>query len=72
MILVGGTSRIPLLRELLRTECGFDEARLNASVNADEAVARGAAVFAAVATASAAAQLDGGGHRSIFARFASN
>lgn len=47
MLLVGGTSRIPLISEMLIAQCGFDEAKLNKNVNADEAVARGAALLGA-------------------------
>jgi molecular chaperone DnaK (HSP70) len=47
VLLVGGISRIPLISELLITEVGFHEQKLNSSINADEAVARGAAVLAA-------------------------
>ena len=46
VLLVGGTSRIPLVSELLMSEVGFEKRKLNRSVNADEAVARGAAIFA--------------------------
>jgi molecular chaperone DnaK (HSP70) len=35
------------MSDLLVTKVGFEEHKLNASVNADEAVARGAAVLAA-------------------------
>jgi molecular chaperone DnaK (HSP70) len=47
VLLVGGISRIPLVSELLVTEVGFHEQKLNSTINADEVVARGAAVLAA-------------------------
>ena len=47
VLLVGGTSRIPLLSDLLVSEVGFSEHKINKSVNEDEVVAAGAAVYAA-------------------------
>ena len=47
VLLVGGSSKIPLVSELLVNQLGFPVHKLNRSVSADEAVARGAAVFAA-------------------------
>ena len=46
-MLVGGSSKIPLVSELLINQIGVPAEKLNRSINADEAVARGAAVFAA-------------------------
>lgn len=43
--MVGGSSRIPLFHRLLKAE--FDVKRLNFSIDADEAVARGATLRAA-------------------------
>jgi heat shock protein 1/8 len=48
IVLVGGSSRIPKVRELLQNF--FDGKELNRSMNADEAVAYGAAAYAAVLT----------------------
>ena len=45
--MVGGTSRIPALSDLLISEIEFPEHKLNKSVNEDEVVAAGAAVYAA-------------------------
>ena len=45
--MVGGTSRIPMLSNLLISEVGFTKGQLNRSLNEDEAVAYGAAVYAA-------------------------
>jgi L1 cell adhesion molecule like protein len=45
IVLVGGSTRIPKVRELLQNY--FDGKELNKSINADEAVAYGAAVHAA-------------------------
>ena len=44
VLLVGGSSRIPMVRDLLYREFG---ARLNQSINPEEAVAYGATVRAA-------------------------
>ncbi|XP_065210391.1 heat shock 70 kDa protein II-like isoform X2 [Planococcus citri] len=46
VVLVGGSSRIPKVRKMLRDI--FDEKELNNSINPDEAVAYGAAVHAAI------------------------
>lgn len=46
VILVGGSTRIPRIRSILRNH--FDGKQLNCSINADEAVACGAAVQAAM------------------------
>lgn len=48
VVLVGGSTRIPKIRQLLMEY--FDGKRLNESVNPDEAVAYGAAVQAAILT----------------------
>ena len=45
--MVGGASRIPMLSDLLISEVGFTNEQLNRSLNEDEAVAYGAAVYAA-------------------------
>ena len=45
--MVGGTSRIPALSDMLVSEVGFSEHKLNKTVNEDEVVAAGAAVYAA-------------------------
>lgn len=45
--MVGGTSKIPLVHELLVSEVGFERKILNNSVSAEEAVVRGAAIRAA-------------------------
>ena len=45
--MVGGTSKIPLVSELLVSEVGFDRNILNFSVSAEEAVVRGASIRAA-------------------------
>ena len=46
--MVGGTSRIPLIAELLLSKVGFTKEQINlGSMNPDEAVARGAAILAA-------------------------
>ena len=45
--MVGGVSRIPMVAEMLITEVGFDEDKLNRSLSEDEAVVNGAAVYAA-------------------------
>lgn len=44
--MVGGVSRIPLIAEMLVTEVGFDEGKLNRSLSEDEAVVSGAAIYA--------------------------
>ena len=46
VVLIGGSSRIPKIREMLKTM--FPKAYLNCSVNPDEAVACGAAIQAAI------------------------
>uniref|UniRef100_A0A7S3NHL2 Heat shock protein 70 n=1 Tax=Aureoumbra lagunensis TaxID=44058 RepID=A0A7S3NHL2_9STRA len=46
IVLVGGSTRIPRVREMLQNE--FNGKKPNASINADEAVAYGAAVQAAI------------------------
>jgi len=46
VVLVGGSTRIPKIRKLLKTF--FDDKELNMSINPDEAVAYGAAVQAAI------------------------
>lgn len=48
VVLVGGSSRIPKIRQLLKDF--FDNKELNLSINPDEAIAYGAAVQAAVLT----------------------
>ena len=58
VLLVGGSSKIPLVSELLVNQLGFPVHKLNHSVNADEAVARGAAVFAAQLSDRCPVQLD--------------
>ena len=45
--MVGGVSRIPMVADLLITEVGFEEHKLNRSICEDEAVVNGAAVYAA-------------------------
>jgi len=50
VLLVGATSRIPLIEDLLITQVGFESSQINKSVNADEVVARGAAILAAQGT----------------------
>lgn len=46
--MVGGTSRIPLITELLISKVGFTREKLNlGSMNPDEAVAKGATLLAA-------------------------
>jgi len=48
VLLVGGTSRIPLVRRMLVEEAGFDRpGQVDSSLECDTAVARGAAVYAA-------------------------
>ena len=44
VLLVGGTSKIPLVSELLVSELGFTIQKLNRSVAAEEAIALGAAI----------------------------
>ena len=44
VLLVGGTSKIPLVSELLVSELGFPMRKLNRSVDAEEAIALGAAI----------------------------
>lgn len=51
IILVGGTTRIPKVKEMLRTF--FNGKKLNESLNPDEAVAYGAAVQASILTGDA-------------------
>lgn len=48
IVLVGGSTRIPKVQELLRNF--FNGRELNKSINPDEAVAYGAAVQAAILT----------------------
>ena len=45
--MVGGTSKIPLVSDLLVSEVGFDRDIINFSVSAEEAVVRGASIRAA-------------------------
>lgn len=45
--MVGGISRVPMIADLLIAEVRFDEKKLNRSVCPDEAVVKGAAVYAA-------------------------
>lgn len=42
--MVGGTSLVPLVKELLSSELGFPIQKLNRSIAADEAIALGAAI----------------------------
>ncbi len=56
IILVGGSTRIPKIQELLSTY--FDGKELNKSVNQDEAVAYGAAVQAAILSGNSDEKLD--------------
>ena len=46
VVLIGGSTRIPKIRELIKTL--FPKANLNSSINPDEAVACGAAIQAAI------------------------
>lgn len=46
IVLVGGSTRIPMIRKLLTEH--FDGKKLNTSINPDEAVAHGAAILAAI------------------------
>jgi len=57
IVLVGGSSRIPRVKEMLSNF--FNGKKLNESVNPDEAVAYGAAVQAAILTGQTDAKLDG-------------
>lgn len=45
--LVGGVSRTPQITDLLITELGFEDEKLNKNIDPDEAVAYGAGVYAA-------------------------
>jgi L1 cell adhesion molecule like protein len=56
IVLVGGSTRIPKVQELLRDY--FNGRELNKSINPDEAVAYGAAVQAAILTKQGGAKLD--------------
>lgn len=56
IVLVGGSTRIPKVQELLRDF--FNGRELNKSINPDEAVAYGAAVQAAILTKQGGAKLD--------------
>ena len=56
VVLVGGSSRIPKIRELLAEK--FQERRLMTNINADEAVAYGAAIQAAMLNGVAEQKLD--------------
>jgi len=56
VVLVGGSTRIPKVRELLQDY--FHGKALNTSINPDEAVAYGAAVQAAIMTKAPSKQLD--------------
>ena len=42
--MVGGTSLVPLVKELLSSELGFTIQKLNRYIAADEAIALGAAI----------------------------
>jgi L1 cell adhesion molecule like protein len=57
IVLVGGSTRIPKIQELLSTY--FNGKELNKSINPDEAVAYGAAVQAAILAGHSDARLDG-------------
>jgi len=57
VVLVGGSTRIPKIQELLSTY--FDGKELNKSINPDEAVAYGAAVQAAILSGNSDEKLDG-------------
>lgn len=57
IVLVGGSTRIPKIQELLSTF--FNGKELNKSINPDEAVAYGAAVQAAILAGHSDARLDG-------------
>jgi L1 cell adhesion molecule like protein len=57
VVLVGGSTRIPKIQELLSTY--FNGKELNKSINPDEAVAYGAAVQAAILAGHSDARLDG-------------
>lgn len=56
VVLVGGTTRIPKIQEMLSTY--FDGKELNKSINPDEAVAYGAAVQAAILSGNGDEKLD--------------
>jgi heat shock protein 1/8 len=55
-VLIGGSTRIPKIRELLQGF--FDGKTLNQSINPDEAVAYGAAIQAAILTGDKSEQLE--------------
>ena len=48
VLLVGGSTRIPLVRKLVRDYFDNPEINLNTDMNPDEAIARGAAIYAAM------------------------
>jgi heat shock protein 1/8 len=59
IVLVGGSTRVPKIQELLADYFGLDVSKLCKSINPDEAVAYGAAVQAAVLSGVKSEALDG-------------
>jgi L1 cell adhesion molecule like protein len=58
IVLVGGSTRIPKIQELLANYFNLDVSKLCKSINPDEAVAYGAAVQAAILTGATSEKLD--------------